>query len=857
VLVAPRLHVTPREINLGQLKVGQDHRLYLHLANQGMGLLRGSVSCEDCLWLSLGDAAGLPSKLFQFRNDLAIPVHVRGKQLRAGNKPLEGVLVIDSNGGSITVPVRAEVPVTAFTEGVLAGAITPRQVAEKARTSPREAAVLFENGAVARWYELNGWTYPVQGPAASGLGAVQQFFEALGLTSPPKVELSTAQVNFMGKVGERLEQLLEVRSPEKRPVYAYATSDQPWLQVGSPRLHGRTATIPLAVAAVPDRPGELFHARLLVLANGNQQFTVPVTLAIRGSGSGRPPVPIAQPAAGLAFPAGAGAKLLPTALGAGSPPPAPAAVTSTASTTTKGGHDPLPPVVRMNQGGPGAGSNQSPNRAPVGAMEPPPARNANAVQAGPSRPWSSSGHAPQPAPPNGRTQPSPPEAAPTERSVGCLGHLLPASLLLLLLTGVVARDYLLKPPTENGPPDVAEDFTLRDTEPRVGIRFHQLGDAIISQPSMRFGLVMLRERDPEIHDKLKRLTYDELGRSNNTCLRIDGGERLFGQNDPRVFPEPGGHWEAKSLPLEQNRKWRREGARSTWVYDDVKIAVTQTVEIVPGEQSHQLDTCLVRYRIENRGTKKHRVGIRFMLDTYIGANDGVPFTIPGSNTLCDTEHSFDTPAEVPDFIQALEHPSLVKPGTIAHLQFRIGGGVEAPDRVTLGAWPDLRMQWQGRPMRQQLTGWEVPVRSMKTLKPHDSAVVMYWNERPLNPGAAREVGFAYGLGDVASGEGHGRLAVTIGGSFTPGGEFTVTAYVRNPQPGQHLTLSVPEGFELAEGIADQVVPPLPPDASSPNSPVTWKVRAARRTGQYTLTVESSTGEKQSLAVTIRSQRIFD
>src|SRR5262249_35264614 len=152
--------------------------------------LHGTVTCDDCPWLSLGDARGTPQKHFQFDHEIAIPVHVRGAQLRAGAKPHEGRLIVDSNGGAATIVIRVEVPVKPYPNGPLAGAKSPRQIAEKARAAPKQTAPFFENGAVAKWYKDNGWTYPVQGPSASGLGAVQQFFEALGLTEPPKVELS-------------------------------------------------------------------------------------------------------------------------------------------------------------------------------------------------------------------------------------------------------------------------------------------------------------------------------------------------------------------------------------------------------------------------------------------------------------------------------------------------------------------------------------------------------------------------------------------------------------------------------------------------------------------------------------------
>src|SRR5262249_8970829 len=182
VLQKPRLVAEPSEINLGQLQVGVDRQFDLHLANQGMRLLYGSV-VSDCKWLTLGEPPRNGQKLFQVGGAGALHAEVRGGHLRAGNKPLEGHLVIESNGGQATVTVRVDVPVKPFPGGVLGGAISPRQIAEKAKAQPKEAAPLFERGQVAGWFKENGWTYPVQGPSASGLGAVQLFFEALGLAT--------------------------------------------------------------------------------------------------------------------------------------------------------------------------------------------------------------------------------------------------------------------------------------------------------------------------------------------------------------------------------------------------------------------------------------------------------------------------------------------------------------------------------------------------------------------------------------------------------------------------------------------------------------------------------------------------
>jgi hypothetical protein len=385
---------------------------------------------------------------------------------------------------------------------------------------------------------------------------------------------------------------------------------------------------------------------------------------------------------------------------------------------------------------------------------------------------------------------------------------------------------------------------------------------------MRFGVVMLREIDPAHPDRPrklaqeKKLTFDEWGRSNNTCLRVDGVEVLFGG--------PPGVWVPMKEPLVADARGRpRDGVASRWQLPRSGLLVSQEVEVVPGEQSRKKDTCLVRYILENQDGQPHTIGIRFLLDTFIGTNDGVPFTIPGAAGLCDTQRHFASPAEVPDFIQALENDDLLHPGTVARVQFRIGQQLEAPQEVTLGGWPndELRERFGLSQARGVNTLWRVPLLDIRGLNERaqrigrradpDSAVTMYWQERTLAPGERRQVGFAYGLGTVASGEGGGRLLLTVGGRLVRNGDFTLTALVQNPQPDERLTLTLPAGLELAEGGAERPVPPVPAGASRPTSPVTWRIRAAGADGRYELRVRSSQGATQKQAVVIRTRGVFD
>ncbi|MGL4549704.1 MAG: hypothetical protein ACRC33_00845, partial [Gemmataceae bacterium] len=460
--------------------------------------------------------------------------------------------------------------------------------------------------------------------------------------------------------------------------------------------------------------------------------------------------------------------------------------------------------------------------------------------------------APRPEPPRRRDEPrrkaEPPAPEPQSGSRLLLAS-IPVAVVLIGLCVPLVRDILAYAGGRVTGPDFsgAEKEVDLDALPlAVDLRFHdETIDHVLHlsrpdrqvtvhwKPSMRFGL----SRKGEGAADRNRLTYDTRGLTNNTVVKLDGAEHVFGEQGwvsaaRGVFSAPvsPGRWKTLREKAEPRTDLKmREGQQSTWSFDAQKVEVTQTVGLVAGAQSSQVDTCLVLYRMTNRDARPHSVGVRALLDTFIGNNDGVPFLVPGQDRLISSMLEFRR-EDVPDFIQACEHEVFDNPGTVCRIGFRVAG-LESPKRVLLGAWPDSQ---HGRPAEAWFTRWEVPLLPIKKLDPADSAVTVYWDARELGPGESREVGFTYGLGKVAGG---GQLALSVGGSFAPGGEFTLTAYVRDPERGARLKLTLPEGFTLAGGDAEATVPPLPADGSTRISPVTWRVRGGPREGRYDLKVK--------------------
>jgi hypothetical protein len=390
------------------------------------------------------------------------------------------------------------------------------------------------------------------------------------------------------------------------------------------------------------------------------------------------------------------------------------------------------------------------------------------------------------------------------------------------------------------PVGAGESTPSADQRPRIDVLYDDGGDDASGEPSMRFGIVL---HDLQAGDKtvtgLKQLTFGPRGETNNTCVRVDSSDRLFGL--------PPGKWQGPVTKLAKDAAGnQRLGCQCVWAHDKAPVEVTQTVEIIRGKQTTVLDTCRVAYAITNKDSKAHKVGLRFLLDTLVGTSDGSPYIVPGAKVLCDTQAEFKDPATVPDFIYALENAeTLNRPGVVAYLNLKVGGKLEAPSRVTLGAWPDPESGVAGA--EGQGTLWNVPVFSMRKLSPPDSAAVLYWDSKELEPGGRRELGFTYGLGYFSS-DRKGDLGLFLAGPFKAGAEMTVLALVYRPRTGQTVTLKPPKSFEILAGTLTQTVASLPRDGTQV-APITWRVRTSTD-GVYPVIVESSSGAVHTQPVRI-------
>ena len=285
-------------------------------------------------------------------------------------------------------------------------------------------------------------------------------------------------------------------------------------------------------------------------------------------------------------------------------------------------------------------------------------------------------------------------------------------------------------------------------------------------PDGRFG-VMTTTGDPnDPNDDDKKLTYYSLpsfppGRSSNTCVWVDDATPLFGSSSGVL-----------------HARIDRPDGSSTYAWDYRDIRFEQIVELVPGEVSRRMDTLRITYAMTNNSDRSHVVGIRVMIDTLIGGNDGVPFRAPtGAMILRPTVF---TGGEVPPYIHAMEKKSTENPGVVVSIGGLRPTGGESATEVVLSHWPGETASWK--------YNREAPFAS-------DTAVGVYYLPQPLEKKSKRTVSFTYGLATQSRDK---FLTLTAGESPKAGGEFYLSSLVQEPKEGQTVTLTLPNGMKLKD-----------------------------------------------------------
>lgn len=273
-----------------------------------------------------------------------------------------------------------------------------------------------------------------------------------------------------------------------------------------------------------------------------------------------------------------------------------------------------------------------------------------------------------------------------------------------------------------------------------------------------------------------------------TTIRINGRDYVFGKATKKRAGAglPGG--EIVSGPVLSDNRLVMQCKYG-------EVLADQILDIARSPSTGALDTARITYRFTNQGSEPVELGVRTILDTMLGANDGAPFRIGETEITSDLSLSKE---QYPDFWQAfdsLSEPSVIAQGTLK------GDGITQPDRIIFTNW--------GKPASKP---WDFPLepgRDFTRLGEDelDSAVVMYWDPRRLDPGEGYEVVIFYGLGGISFAPGNTYLGISapaeVQYNITGSRNYSVILYLEHRGEAKakniKIKLSLPRGLETALG----------------------------------------------------------
>ncbi len=113
------------------------------------------------------------------------------------------------------------------------------------------------------------------------------------------------------------------------------------------------------------------------------------------------------------------------------------------------------------------------------------------------------------------------------------------------------------------------------------------------------------------------------------------------------------------------------------------VTVTQILTMMENSNTGRPDVVSIRYTYRNNTDAVQQIGVRIMLDTMLGNNDGAPFRVNGEALTTEREYIGDAVPQMWQSFDHLDNPTVVSTGSF---YFDIG---ERPDKVQFAYWGNI------------------------------------------------------------------------------------------------------------------------------------------------------------------------
>jgi hypothetical protein len=229
------------------------------------------------------------------------------------------------------------------------------------------------------------------------------------------------------------------------------------------------------------------------------------------------------------------------------------------------------------------------------------------------------------------------------------------------------------------------------------------------------------------------------------------------------------------------------------LFGDVRII--QTLKLFRNSWTKVRDTAMISYEVINESNITSSVGVRIMLDTKLGKNDGAPFRI-GEKAVVSERKFVGT--DIFDYWQTfddLASPNVIAQGTVNDLE----NGIVQPDRIYLANWGTLADN-----------AWDFSYEEDRSFIrlgefEKDTALALYWDSKDIKPSESVTYKTLYGLGGVSLAPGELSLGITAPAEVYASSkkELLVIGYILNAggfdSKATKAKFVLPKGFKVVSG----------------------------------------------------------
>lgn len=214
-------------------------------------------------------------------------------------------------------------------------------------------------------------------------------------------------------------------------------------------------------------------------------------------------------------------------------------------------------------------------------------------------------------------------------------------------------------------------------------------------------------------DNDKKLLYGHPGgTTSDTLIRIDNQDYFFDNYVTDI-------------------SFNEAGAECIATAEIGDVTVKQIITLTTNRYTGMEDVASIRYTYTNHGSTAKKIGVRIMLDTMLGYNDGAPFRVNGEDIVTETEYTGNRVPQYWQSFDSLQNPNVTSTGFFYYTPD------EAPDKVQFAYWPQICG-----------SSWDYRVTSGMSFT-RDSAVAAYFYPKTVPTNGSGSVVTYYGISGFA------------------------------------------------------------------------------------------------------------